>query len=163
MTPIVVALPEKSIFGNLPLPSSVDRHVRIALPLWVIENLPIAGCSIRNDHKARAPIVWRLLVTEGVEIEELLPCMTYWHILPEISLWMIDVDLRTPSIWPQSGDLRNGFLCTAYVGTGWCPSPLSCYDASSRNSREHDEMCLLLCLSTSQDRKKKQQLSSSHP
>ena len=77
--------------------AGVDSQVSKLLSSWIVKRLPLASCTVDHEVKASSPIGKIIYFTEG--IDEYLRFSTDEHgdILPIILLWMIDVNLRSPS------------------------------------------------------------------
>src|ERR1035441_8599634 len=102
-----------------------------AIRCGVIQGLPETASSVIHNHKLGVPVAWSL--AKCVDIQQLSPLLTYGHILPEISFWMINLNRCVISL--QAGNLRNTALRLIYIGLDWTPGSLRGNDARSEERR----------------------------
>jgi hypothetical protein len=130
---------------------------------FVAEGLPIASCAIRHNQQPFTPVGRWVLIAKCVDVQDSFSRTTYRHVLPEIPLWVVDVNHGTPSLCLQDGDLRNVRFGIVNVELGWTPSCLNRIQAFGGTARKYNKMSLLLGLSASNECEKNQPVSDANP
>ena len=138
------------------LAAAVDRQVRVGCRGGIVEGLPVAGCSVRHDYEPRPPI--DRCFTKCIDIKQISSLLPYGHVLPKVSLWMIDMNQRRPMLCIQVCYLRNVCFGAIYIDLQRFPGSFRGNYAAGGFRGEQDEIRLRLCLPRNHEDAKYQQL-----